>query len=147
MLQDEVIAALVSHMRRAVRCCAGLCAGPGRVIHLRAPFKGYGSKWVALKEFLASAGKVAKTDILIVVDAQDTLANSLPTSVFRQRVRMAVRGDRRVLFAAESACCVAALGVAETTYFNPDWSRKHRACTSLSGKCDVSQYATRIVPW
>jgi len=119
----------------AFRANAERGVGHGRVVHVRAPFKGYSSKWVAVRTFLAS-GAIGPDDVVVVVDGQDTLVNSLPTAVFRARARAAAQGGRRVVFAAEAACCVAALGVADTAYFDDDGSRRGRACSSAVD-CDT----------
>ena len=71
----------------------------GKVAHITRPFSGYGSKWSALREFVAE-GMVQPNDILVVMDGRDVLANTFSRKEFETRVRGLLQGPQQKVVSA-----------------------------------------------
>ena len=124
-------------VRNAVRSCAASCAGTGCIGTLIGTRISRQPQHINLFAFM----------VLWLAHMVWCDRAPLRCSVFKERLRSIVKPNQ-VLFAAEAACCAAALGADDTNYFDAQWARHDRACPSHKpGGCSLQHYHRNIKPW
>ena len=124
-------------------------------VHVQAPFRGYGSKWVALKQHLEEQSRarlLALADVVVMSDGHDVLPNRMPLTRQHRLIASMLQAPSasggHVVFSAEGSCCVAALGSTQTQFFHvANSSRHHRSCNSHASSCLSKDYLSNIRPW
>ena len=124
-------------------------------VHVQAPFRGYGSKWVALKQHFeeqSRAGLLALQDVVVLSDGHDVLPNGMALNRQHKLIASMLQAPHasggHVVFSAEGSCCVAALGNTQTQFFHvANGSRHHRTCNSHLSSCLSKDYLSNIRPW
>jgi hypothetical protein len=116
-------------------------------------FEGYGSKYTSVYPVLRN---LPANHLVVLSDGRDVLLNNPAWSDYYARsaardfqtaFQKLTKNRNAVVISAEAQCCVSALTHAQPgSYYNPDGSRKERACSSGEMSC-LWAGDEKAMPW